>query len=84
MDLGLKTTDVSVGLERSLFNLHDADERIGVVLKDSDDRVGLVVKEDLASGLDLILINKRTDVNIKLGPHRRRNNRMIVIDDLLQ
>ena len=44
----------------------------------------LVVEEDGAARLQSVLVHKREDADVVLAAHRRRHDRVVVIDDLLE
>mmetsp|Transcript_10763 Transcript_10763/g.33981 ORF Transcript_10763/g.33981 Transcript_10763/m.33981 type:complete len:257 (+) Transcript_10763:749-1519(+) len=83
-DLRLEPADVCVRLERRLVDLHDRHHRVDVVRKQAYDGEHLVVHEDGAARLDLVLIDERHDVDVVLGSDRRRDDRVVVVDHLLE
>lgn len=84
LDLRIEAADVGVRLARRLFELHDRDHRVGIVGEHTDDRHRLVVQQHGARGEELLLVDEAHDAHVVLGPERRRDNRVVVVDQLLE
>mmetsp|Transcript_11041 Transcript_11041/g.31994 ORF Transcript_11041/g.31994 Transcript_11041/m.31994 type:complete len:476 (+) Transcript_11041:3213-4640(+) len=84
LDLVLEASNVGVALEWRLFHLHDAHHGIGVVLEYPDDTHRLVVQQNGAPGLEQVLVDAGENVDVVFGTHRRADNRVVVVDELLQ
>lgn len=78
------TSDIGITLGGSLVNLHHVDHRIRVVCENTNDRVRLVVKQDATSRFELILVYETHDRDVILWSRSRRNECVIVVDDLFE
>jgi hypothetical protein len=55
-----------------------------VVRQQAHDGKHLVVHQDGAARLDLVLVHERHDVHVVLRPHGRRDDRVVIVDHLLE
>jgi len=84
LNLCLKTSNVSVCLRRRLVQLHDVYSWIRIICEYTDNGYRFVVKKNRRAGLQKILVDKRHDRDVVLGSSSRGNDRVVVVDQLLE
>ena len=83
LNLSLQPTNIRITLRRRLVQLHDADQRIRIILQHTHDTLRLMMQQHLTPRLQQVLVHIAHNANIELRPTRRTDNRMVVVHDLL-
>mmetsp|Transcript_92954 Transcript_92954/g.259771 ORF Transcript_92954/g.259771 Transcript_92954/m.259771 type:complete len:270 (-) Transcript_92954:430-1239(-) len=84
LDLFLQATNVCVGFERCLLDLHDTDHGIRVVCQNPHHTHGLVVQQDGAPGIQQILVDTTQNIHVVLGSDTGAHNGVVVVNQLFQ